>query len=850
MKDKLMEIYNCIMKHKAATCILTTVVIICAVWLMPLHAVQVSARIEDCTAFVDGEQLKFYFDIGQGINETDSVADAFVGGNVMLKINPDYNNASVLRIDLEGLTGERVLSDIVFYSGNFGENDNRIGTLSAKYLAEAVEIHDVENISLEEDGVHFEVVGADPYFILSRSGVQKFRHIVDNFWYFKLAVSMVVLFFGILLWIQFFFGADEKRMRSKRIAQCIAVSLFVQIFFGWYVVKNAEDIAVLDSKEPVNYMLEEGNDSFFVDGLKNGLNHLVLQVSEIDADNSLAAEVDHLKVSVLSEDKKSVLAEEVVDKSALAEPESYQIDLKQYYGGTSCFIKVTDTANRDVGVIGLMVQTSGKTIHRDLWIILYAIVCNITLLCAVLFDQADKSRQKAMLLGMYVMTYGMSAFKMWVYKTFIHGFADESYHIGYVAYLDDTNRIIPKFSDMRALSVSGFSAHFAKLPSYNYLGHPPLYYHMLRLAGALKFDGDQITVDIIRMRTFSNGIALIAVGLVLYIGYSRIRKDRPYWHLFYLTSVMCIPMMVYDISGVNNDVLALLGCALFFLGALRFVEEKRNYKTFFLMAVGLSFSLLSKLTAGCVLVIITVLFTVWHCIREKSIRSVFCKQFFATLPVYAVTLFYFIVIYLQTGKIQPRIKDMAAGNDYKPKFYVQFMDRQQWSVTEYLGRFIDKFCGQWTGIVSHISLHHMGSDDGIGVILRLSLWVLPVLLFAGVIAGRRQKVKGADVPAAQKDSAKEILLKCSYLAIILTVIVQMFRGMTNFFYKSGYMGSYQSRYYLCVAMILSYCFIYVLQKWDGKIGKKLNPALVIAAIYFMYSDFIYFLLNYTAFWIR
>jgi len=836
---KFEKITAFIKKQKATVCLLLTALVIALIWLSYLPAVQVSARIKD------GDHVKFFFDIGNGINEEDSVTQLDQDGWKLFKINPDFYKASAVRIDIEDLSGQQVLPDIVFYSGEFSKEDYVIGSLTAQDLADASQMNDVTNVSVQEDGLHFDITGADPYFVLSEKGAAKYRRIVQNFWYFKLAVSAIVLTAGILLWSGLLFeGIDEKKKRRKRFVNALAVSVLIQFFFGWYVLRNAEDVIVYDSKDPQTCQLAEDTEEFVIHKLPNGLKTLNVQIAEIDAENEAAFAAKILKFTVLSE-SGDVLIQTSIDKTILAEADHLKLPLKKRYNGALCRIRVTDENDADIGVIGLSVKISGITIDRAAWLILYSVLCNLVILCAILFGVCGKMVQKLLLTGMYGITFAMNVFEIWFYKTFVHGFADESYHVGYVAYLQKTGKIIPIFSDMRALAINGSSAYFAQLPRYNYLGHPPLYYHILRLAGAFRFDGDMITLDLNRLRTFSNVLAFIGIALALYIGYTRIRKDRPYFHLFYVTTVMGIPMMTYGMAGINNDVLSLLGCALFFLGALRFTEERRNYGTFLLMAVGMCFSLLSKLTAGCVLVLLTVMFVGWYCLVRKGYREIFCKQFLVTLPIYAVTLFYFVMIYLQTGKLQPRIKDMAAGGDYKPKFYVEFMERQDWSVAKYLTRFLEKFSGQWTGIVSHASLHHMGSEDSVGFLLRMSLWVLPAFLFVGILTRKEKK----DAKGILAISAKEGLLRCAYLAIITTATVQMFRGMKNFFYKTGYMGSYQSRYYLCVAMILSFSIVHVLGKWDRQIGKKLNWLIVAVAVYFLFSDFIYFLLEYTSLWV-
>ena len=131
--------------------------ILCLIWLMPLPAVQVSARTDQ------NEFIKFYFDIGQGINEEDSVTQTEKDGFSLFKINPDFFKATAVRIDFEGLTGAQVLGDITFYSGGFAKDDLKIGALTAEDLAQASEINDIQNVTVESDGLHFEISGGDPY---------------------------------------------------------------------------------------------------------------------------------------------------------------------------------------------------------------------------------------------------------------------------------------------------------------------------------------------------------------------------------------------------------------------------------------------------------------------------------------------------------------------------------------------------------------------------------------------------------------------------------------------------------------------------------------------------------------
>ena len=105
-----------------------------------------------------------------------------------------------------------------------------------------------------------------------------------------------------------------------------------------------------------------------------------------------------------------------------------------------------------------------------------------------------------------------------------------------------------------------------------------------------------------------------------------------------------------------------------------------------------------------------------------------------------------------------------------------------------------------------------------------------------------------------------------YIATVLVAFLQFFNGFKGFFYTSGYLGAYQSRYYLCIIVILAFIVILILQKLYDK-GKGNNKNLVyelkghmcvntkkisviiaiVMSILLIYGDFIYFLLNFTSY---
>ena len=93
------------------------------------------------------------------------------------------------------------------------------------------------------------------------------------------------------------------------------------------------------------------------------------------------------------------------------------------------------------------------------------------------------------------------------------------------------------------------------------------------------------------------------------------------------------------------------------------VEKKRNYKTYFLIAIGTFICLLNKITVGLVIVIAYILMIIFLAIKEKNLKFIFCKQWMATLPIYLIILAYYLIIMNNYGTIHPSLRVIA------PEYY-------------------------------------------------------------------------------------------------------------------------------------------------------------------------------------
>lgn len=448
--------------------------------------------------------------------------------------------------------------------------------------------------------------------------------------------------------------------------------------------------------------------------------------------------------------------------------------------------------------------------------------------------------------------------KMLFYSNYVAHFPDEIQHISYVAYLESTGHVIPDFAHMTTLSPENSVDKAADLPSgsytfsksgFNYLGHPPLYYQLMRLSRGVTVSGGVVSVHIMQLRLFSMLLATLAMLLIFYLGYSRISKRQPVFHLLYATICVSVPMLAYVSAGVNNDTLSLIAFTVFLLGLIRFAERKRNAGTYFLIAAGVMLSFLAKLTAGMIVITSLLIFLAFLLYRERSAKFMLSWKFLITLPVYLLVPCYLLLVYHQTGSIQPSFQSLDPQGFFASAFYTPPELRPSQTVMQYLFFYAYKFNCSWTGILGHINLTkdwNYFSPNEIGLI---SLWVLPLFL---LIIVRRRKT----------DVLPLFVVLSTYLGSCVTIVTQFSKSYYEYVHVSGYFGGTQTRYYLCTVSALALAVIFIIRHIYNNpvLPKKLRERLkfdvwkikrntiaafcILFSALLIYEDFIYFLLNY------
>lgn len=493
-----------------------------------------------------------------------------------------------------------------------------------------------------------------------------------------------------------------------------------------------------------------------------------------------------------------------------------------------------------------LMQTFGSaTSAIPIWITITT--CFIILLICLISHNKNIKKRNIAIISIYLVTLFFHSYKGVYYANYVRGFPDEHVQIQYVAAMKNDPRFIPDFKNIHVGNCSLYNNEIdckGEPSSTSYLGHPPLYYYLMSKTNAVKIEDGRYIGNVIPLRIANFIINFAALTIFFYIGYSLITK-KPLYHALFALSCTSVPMFSYLMCSVNNDNLAFFGAAVFLLGAVHYLKRE-DYTAHFLIAIGLCVAVMSKVTAGLMLLLGTALFIMYRVVKQHSFQSILRKEFLVTLPIYAIVVFYFIRIYMIYGTFQPSLAVLNPDYYRTTSFYTPIEFRKHMEFTKYAEYFCDKFLQTWGGVASHVALlkpNSFGWDSGALTMILLC----PLLCF----------LKSTDEYEEDKKSWL-ILLKCLLLGIIITFGLQFLSAHSSFV-NVGYLGGFQSRYYLCVLPILvlvSVSYFIDRPKRDdlnlikgerihNKIFHTLGTCIiVIIIISLFYDDFLYFLLNF------
>lgn len=450
-------------------------------------------------------------------------------------------------------------------------------------------------------------------------------------------------------------------------------------------------------------------------------------------------------------------------------------------------------------------------------------------------QSSTRGNRRASILMNYLVVGVYAICQFPLYIKYLQGFPDEQAHLSYIAFLKVNGGIIPDFPDMRVYNTTVPGVlDLTQIKQFNYLGHPPLYYQIMRILGGMTVQGDTVLFHINCMRLLSFGIGMLGIALIFYIGFTRI-KPIPMLHLLFAVIVISPSNMLFVMSGISNDSLTLLTVSIFALGIIRFSEKKYDLLTFVLIAVGVSASLLTKLTAGMIVCITATLILIYtFTVEKKSVKAILNRNFYVSLPLYIPPVAYFALLHAKYHTIQPSYKNMAFTEYVQSGMYTPNDNRTPMNIIQYVEYYIDKFFESWYAIHGHVAVPR---DDlsflSLSTIAISLILIVPLLIFL------------------KKDDQKTAYMKIGLIAILLTFVYQFSNGF-NGFYVNGYLGGFQSRYYLCAIVLFALAAVrlvddrYVEHSVEDTYSLTYKGrAVLLAAILLLVTDgFIYsFLIN-------
>lgn len=853
------------------------------IWTRPFDYVNISLQ-ANFGNIPDGTNV--VLQVSNGENHYTTIGETIAYSNrAAINFNPDYYAADGLRLVVSEKQSVH-LDNIEIKSGNYSATDKKIGIIEIKGLE-----------SSETD--------SGTAWTFTSETHDQLLDIIHSNQVIKWILSVIaVLIIGVITFSLPPLKSKPYGRLLRRIFGGITIVIAVMIAIYPLLSHNIKELEVLNndnhSEENITtkrvYNMAE--QSFIADD--NKIDEVRIYLSDAPI-----SDVNYVGVRLIESTSRQELASAVQDIEAiqnngmivldvdqntiqLSEGESYTVEFSVFGNSQANNVESYSENNdeNDKGnqsgiplVIGKEFSQNRETIvpmidgeaidgNIHLGVVYYQksatveaytiIACLVALIFLTVAYKKLHLKTKYVVGVVYILMFCYAVYQVGYYMFNVGYTPDESMHIAYIAHLVLTNEIIPDFTQMHGIQgentaqlLTALNGQFESIITVffndgtNYLGHPPLYYHIMRLAGAVQIVDDGIQVDPMRLRMFSACIGLFAILFCYYIGYTRIDKEKPLFHLFYATIVISVPMSLYNLSGVNNDTLSLLGCSAFLLGLLRFCENRKNYLTYLLIALGMVTTLLSKTSAGLILAIMSVLFILYDCFKNKNIKDILCKEFIVTLPIYVIAVAYFVYIYVHYGTFQLEYANIDYGEYLHSGFYTPFDNRTRMGIFEYIQYYWSNFWGTWTGVHSHVGIGKDGAWLNWDRLCTILLLFVPIYFFF-----------------IKKERKYTVAFRCFFIALAATMSVQFIRAYELFFFKSGYLGSFQSRYYLCIIPFLAFSAVYLLQMLCKEKDKAFNELrmerskdvsiisrllmilVAILTIILNYSSFIYFIVNY------
>jgi len=456
-------------------------------------------------------------------------------------------------------------------------------------------------------------------------------------------------------------------------------------------------------------------------------------------------------------------------------------------------------------------QHRSKDLHIDTFIMALLIYLVILFLYYKVYRTEEFSEKLLAKLLLYALFLFFSLFKVDYYKDHIniHYVPDTIAHLSYIHDIHENHMILPEFENMYMIT---------NKKAGNYLGHPPLYYHLMNTVYDKNYS---VTKNIENFRSLNLMIFIASILLMLYLGFGT--KMSLLAHFAYLTLLTSLPMHAYLGSAITNDNLAIFGGILFLVGLQKFIKQKYTFNTYFTISLGIFIAFFSKLTAA-LLIFFAGAFYIVYMIKNKIIPKFTMVHIFILALFILPVLLYQGYIYIHYHSIVATLNVTHPEEYLHSVYFVPEALREYKTPIEWIEIYWHYIHTGWFGIHSHYSFYKQSILGYIGLLL-LHIMAIAAFVFKCEPDKRVQCILG----------------KLSLLALISVSIIQFL-----FSYKahlhSGYMGGLQPRYLLPFMV----SFAIMASIFVDKFSKSFffSIVIILICIQALYSDFFYFLKYY------
>ena len=793
--------------------VLMFLAIIITIILTPLRAVNVSMLVY-LSGCEDGTPVTLSITQDQGAQEEPAISkfitysyNSNAGFNLPASV---MNNASEISLDISSKSGVRAHTWALYY----GKHDINNDTLMHLFTFNNAKITQTTTSVVYE---------------FSDTDVKSFNTTTANDWITKAVVCGFVTFAFLIVVFSIYSFRNKSWCVALRRAFIIMPVVLVVLYLllssviSDKVSHSTEDFGSLNNAE---YIQVDSKISRKFTTTQDGLNNLTLYAQ-------LEGEPAHLGIRIVNNDKSVLVLSDTV---VINESGEFSLYIPAYMLNTNATytLDVVKLNPNDNSVIKLAATDSELNLKTGYCNILFSgyagavaiVICMIAVLISVFYKKLHLSASVACAL-VYIVMFIFSASQIMFFAISAGLSAGEAEGISYIAYLAKTGNFIPEFRSMPVLNEIAANTAFSDV-QMNTLGTPPLYYLIMKLFGAVKVSDLTVSLDVFRLRMFSCLISFVAIASVYLIGYLRINKSVPSFHLLFATITGGIPSVTYLLSRISPAPIAFIGVSLFFVGMMRLAGTRRDKLTYFIVSLGILICCLSDTLIGAISLAILLVYILFACIKNKDYKIIFRKNAFFALPLFLVAAAYYVTTYILYGSFNPQTFVNVGGTLL--------------SAAEFTKMYFGDFLNTWSSLFNDsFNLADLPWHSLVNIVTLLLL-LAPITLF-----------KIRKIP-------KIPVLIISYLTCAAMLIYCFTTAYANYYYQTGNYNALANSMFLCFVPFLGYSVVAALielynssrltagDKPEGYIciepKKTANLTATLSSILLLISGYVFFIFNF------